>query len=113
MKLKKIVKELNLQLLHPEANLKREINDAYVSDLLSDVIANAPEGSIWITIQKHSNIIAVAVLKSLAGIILTGKITPEKETLEKAKKERIPLFSEQDNSFITAGKIYKLFSQNK
>jgi len=108
MNLKELVENLGIKLLNPGVNLERDISDAYVCDLLSNVIANAPEGSIWITVQRHSNIIAVAVLKSLAGIILTQGIVPGKETLDKAIEEKIPIFSTPDNSFRIAGKIYQM-----
>ncbi len=108
MKLKELAEDLNLRLLNPGVSLDRETNQGYICDLLSNVIANAPEGSMWITIQRHSNIIAVAVLKNLAGIILTQGVVPEKNTLNKAIEEEIPLFSTPDDSFEVAGKIYQI-----
>jgi len=108
MKLKELAESLKLQLLNPGVNLGVDVADGYVCDLLSNVIANAPEGSIWITIQRHSNIVAVAVLKNLAGIILTQGIHPEKKALNKAVEEKVPLFSTPDNSFEVAGKMYQM-----
>jgi len=108
MKLKELAESLKLQLINCGVNLEGDITEGYVCDLLSNVIANAPERSIWITIQRHSNIVAVAVLKNLAGIILTQGIHPEKEALNKAVEEKVPLFSTPDNSFEVAGKIYQM-----
>ena len=65
MKLVSVVKELGLK-THCGANLSDEVVGGYVGDLLSDVMAGATEGQIWITRQIHPNIIAVAALKELA-----------------------------------------------
>jgi hypothetical protein len=85
-----------------------EVVKGYVSDLLSDVMGNAPEGSLWITLQIHANIVAVASLRNLAGIILVNKREPEKATLERASIENIPIFSTHLSAFDTAGQLYEL-----
>jgi hypothetical protein len=64
MKIKDLVKELGLEVLSCKDSLDREIKGGYCSDLLSDVMGNAKEGDIWITLQVHKNIIAVASLKN-------------------------------------------------
>jgi len=111
MKLKTIVEKLELEVKTPDCDLSGEICGAYVSDLLSDVMANAKKGEIWITLQVHSNIIAVAVLKELAGIILVNNRQPEDETVQKAGKERIPLCTSKFSAFQLAGKLYRLIGE--
>ena len=44
-----------------------EVAHGYASDLLSDVIANAGKDSVWVTMQIHVNIIAVAALEGRCG----------------------------------------------
>ncbi|MBM3710021.1 MAG: serine kinase, partial [Actinobacteria bacterium] len=78
------------------------------SDLLSDVIANAKKDSIWITLQIHQNIIGVAVLKELAGIIIVNGRKPEAETLKKAEQENIPVMVTELPAFEIIGKLYGL-----
>lgn len=108
LKLEDIVKDLNLKLKCCEDSLNREVNGGYVGDLLSDVIANSKENDIWITRQTHQNIVAVASLKDLAGIILVQGAEPTPETLEKAVKEGIPLMVSDSTAFEVAGKIHRL-----
>lgn len=108
MKLEHIVKDLNLRLKCCEEGLNREVKGGYVGDLLSDVIANSKENDIWITRQTHQNIIAVASLKDLAGIILVQGAEPAPETLEKAAKEGIPLMVSDMAAFETAGRVHRL-----
>jgi predicted membrane-bound dolichyl-phosphate-mannose-protein mannosyltransferase len=79
-----------------------------MSDLLSDVMANSKEGDVWITLQVHPNIIAVATLKDLAGIIIVQGRKPEKETIEKAQSENIPILVSDLQAFEIAGRLYQM-----
>ena len=88
VKLSELIQKLNLDVRSAKDNLQREVTGGYASDLLSDVLANSEEGNIWITLQIHQNIIGVASMKDLAGIILVNDREPEPETIEKAEAER-------------------------
>ncbi len=107
MKLKELYHKLELKPVN-DISPDREVKDAYVSDLLSDVIANAKPDSVWITLQTHPNIIAVATLKNISAIIITNNRTVDNETLEKARKEGIPLFVTSHTTFEIAGRLYGL-----
>ena len=113
MKLKEIIEKLDFQVLTANSNLETEVSFGYTSDLLSDVIANSQEGQLWITLQIHQNIIAVAKLKDLAGIILVNSRQPDPETLKKAEEENITLMSTKDTAFVTSGKLYQLLAGAK
>ena len=104
--LKDIVDKLNLKII--SGDLDKEVSGGYSSDLLSDVIANAEENNIWITLQIHVNIVAVANLKELAGIILVNGRQPEEATLNKAKQENILIMLTELSTFETVGKLYEL-----
>jgi hypothetical protein len=110
MKLNTIKDQLDLRLLTTGVQLENEVSGAYVSDLLSDVIANSKEGQLWITLQIHQNTIAVAKLKDLAGIIIVNNREPEEDTLQKAAEESVPLFQTSDSAFVASGKLYKLLN---
>ncbi|ACV61132.1 iron-sulfur binding hydrogenase [Desulfofarcimen acetoxidans DSM 771] len=104
----KIIKFLHLTLLTDPAFLKREIRGAYCGDLLSDVLANSLSGNIWITIHRHRNVIAVASLLNLCGVIITGNRQPDRETLAAAEMEGVPIFTTPLNNFAAAGRLYHL-----
>ena len=108
MKLNLIIKELGLEVKSGISGLDKEVSGGYASDLLSDVIANAKKDDIWITLQIHQNIVGVAALKDLAGIILVNNRGPEQETLEKAEAEKIPIMITGMSTFELVGKLYKL-----
>ena len=111
MQVKEVAEKLGLKIL--SAGADQEVLSGYVSDLLSDVIANAEEGCLWITMQRHLNVIAVAQLKKLAGIIISRGIEPEAAVLERAKQEGMFVLSAQADSFNTAGRLFALISAPK
>ena len=108
MKIVELVEKLNLDVRSANENLEREITGGYASDLLSDVLANSKEGNLWITLQLHRNIVGVASMKDLAGIILVNGREPEPETIEKAEAENIPVMVSELSTFELVGKLYNL-----
>jgi hypothetical protein len=108
MNVREVVERLSLELKTEGGDLEREVRGCYISDLLSDVMANAREGELWITLQTHPNIVAVAALKNLSGIIITNKRTPEEETLNKARSERVTIVVSHATTFEIGGRIYTI-----
>ena len=108
MKIKDIIRSLNLQVISGEEFLEREISGGYTGDLLSDVLANSKKGNLWITIQIHQNIIAVASSKELSGIIITNGRKPEEETLKSAKAEKIPVILCDLLTYELVGRLYEI-----
>jgi hypothetical protein len=84
-----------------------EIRGGYSSDLLSDVIANAQEGDVWITLQKHLNIAAVAHLKGLAAIVLVHDRCPDQDTIARADEDGVVIISTPLSAFDAAGLLYE------
>lgn len=76
-----------------------DIKGGYTSDLLSDVMANAPEDGVLITIQAHKNTVAVASLAGIRAILLCNKRIPEEEMIAAAKEEGIAVFQTEKNQF--------------
>ncbi len=108
MNLKKIIEKLELIILSGQDYLTTEVSGGYTSDLLSDVIANSKEKDLWITLQTHQNIIAVAKLKDLAGIIIVNNREPNGDTIAKAKEEKVPLLCCSMTAFAVSGQLYEL-----
>lgn len=108
MKLREIKESLNLKVYLGEELLDREVTGGYASDLLSDVMGHASEGELWITLQTHKNVVGVASLKDLSAIILVKGFTPEKDTLELAENESIPVLGTDMQTFEFCGVLYNL-----
>jgi predicted transcriptional regulator len=110
MNLNEIAASLGLQALTPAPaeSLQREISRAHASDLLSDVLANAPSGGVLLTIQVHLNVIAVALHAMQGAVIFTSGMVPEEAVRNKAMEEGIPLFATKESTFDTAGRLYAM-----
>jgi predicted transcriptional regulator len=108
MTTEQVVKELELKVFTGEAMDSAELLGGYVSDLLSDVMGHAREGVLWITLQSHVNVVAIASLKELAGVLLVKGIEPDSTVLEKAREEGVVLLGTSEDTFTIAGKLYQL-----
>jgi len=106
-KLGTIRKHLGLTRLAGEDVPERDVNGAYGGDLLSDVMANARKGDLWITIQVHMNIIPVAAMKELAAVVIANGRRPEPEVLAKAREERVLLLGCALSSFEIACRLHE------
>jgi len=85
-----------------------EVTGGYASDLLSDVIAHARKGDLWVTLQTHRNTVAVASMKELAAIVTVNGRRPEEETLASAREEGIPLLVSPLPAFELIGRLHGL-----
>ena len=108
MNLSYIVDQLSLEVCAAEQKLDTEVTGGYASDLLSYVMARAKEGDVWVTMQSHVNVVAVASLVNLAGVIITEGTRPEPATLEKANQEGIPILATQLTTYDVVGRMYEL-----
>lgn len=89
-----------------ESRADSDVSQGYVSDILSDVLVQAPKGAILATMITHMNVVAVAVRVGLAGIIFTNSRTPELSVIERAERENLPLYVTSYDSFDTAGLLF-------
>ena len=97
---------LNLRILNKGKSFK--VNTGFTCDLLSVVMANASKNSVWITVQKHLNTVAVATLKEIGAIVISHGFLPDDEVIDRAKKEKIWILTTEEPSFEVSGKLYRL-----
>ncbi|HOO17789.1 MAG: serine kinase [Phycisphaerae bacterium] len=109
MTLAEIAERLGLQNLTPEISpAAADVTGGYVSDLLSDVLANAPKGGVLVTVQVHLNVIAVAVHAELAAIIFASDRVPDDTVQAKAKEEGIALYCSKASAFEVVGRLWEM-----
>jgi len=109
MNLAQIIKELDLSVVtHPQDFASIEPSCGYASDLLSCVMSGAQHHGLWVTLQAHANIIAVAALLDLCGIIITEGAAPDAATIAKANEEGINLFTTPQSTFWVVGRLWEL-----
>ncbi len=108
MRLTEIVDQLGLVVGAGRRGLEIEVTGGYTTDLLSCAMAGAEKGNLWITLQGHLNVIAVASLNELAGVIVTEGKPVAPEALAKADHEGIPILTTALNSYEVAGRLWEL-----
>jgi hypothetical protein len=107
MNVEQLVGKLGYELLQPRGG-EQEVTDAYTSDLMSDVMANAPAGSMLITIQAHKNTIAVAGLVGAVGVIICNDRPVPDELMEVAAAENICIARTNENQFEVSHRVHQL-----
>jgi hypothetical protein len=103
-----LIQKLDLRVRSARKSLARGVAGGYASDLLSDVLAHSQEEDLWITLQIHQNIVAVATMNNLAGIVLVNGREPEPDTIEKAEAEDVPIMVSEMPAFELVGRLYAL-----
>ncbi len=111
MKVSEIVKALDLKVFSGSRGLEAEVSGGYVSDLLSDVMGNAEASQVWVTLQTHKNVMAVASLKDLAAVILVSGHRPDENTAAQSEEEGIPILGTGLSAFQVSGKLYELIGK--
>ena len=106
MRLQEIAEKLGLEQLTP--TFDKEVDGVYISDMISDVIANAKPGNLLVTVQVHANAIAAANLVDICGIIIAQGKRPPDEVLRMAAKAQIAVFSTALNRWQVATKLYEV-----
>ncbi len=111
MTVKELIKKLDLKVYSGEAGIENTITGGYTSDLLSDVMGHAQEGQVWVTLQTHKNIMAIASLKDLAAVVLVKGFQPEEDTAAQSNLEGIPILGTTKQTFEITGEIYSLLKK--
>jgi hypothetical protein len=111
MTVRELASALDLEILTGDVALDEEVKHGYTSDLLSDVIANARENSVWITVQRHINILGVAKLKNIVAIITPRSLKIDKELVERARAEKVALLRSTLPAFEVSGVLYEILKK--
>lgn len=108
MLVKEVVEQLELTVFSGEVSTEKQVAGGIISDILSDVMAQAHKGELWVTNQTHENVLAIVFFKSLAGVILPGGLLLDEQAAEKAKEKKLPVFLTRLSAFEIVGRLYAL-----
>ncbi|MFW6365404.1 MAG: hypothetical protein ACOC2H_02890 [Spirochaetota bacterium] len=110
MKISELAQAIGAEIVTETYN-DAEIVSGYTSDLLSDVMGNAEEESVLITIQAHKNSVAVASQLDFSGIIVCNNRKIPDDMKAAAESEGIAILRTDENQFATSYRVYTaLFS---
>lgn len=105
---REIVTALSLEVVAGAERLDREVTGGYASDLLSCVMARALPGNVWVTLQAHMNVVAVAALLDLSCVIISEGVRPEADILSKANERGIAVLLTPETTFEVVGALSRL-----
>ncbi len=108
MNLKAIVDALDLRVTAGRERLEMEVTGGYTSDLLSCAMAGAGKGNVWVTLQGHLNVVAVASLNELSAVIVTEGKPVAAETASKAEEEGVVLLQTPLTSYQVIGRLWDI-----
>ena len=106
MKVEELVDRFDLEVI-VDANLQKEINGGYCGDLLSNVMARAKAGNVWLTIQGHQNVVAVALLSEVSAVIVVENFSIEDEAVKRAQEKGVNILKTNMTAFEMAGKLFE------
>ena len=107
MKVKEIIDKLDLEVV-VESSLDKEITGGYCGDLLSNVMARAQKGDLWLTVQSHQNVIAVALLTEVAAVIVVENFEIEDKAIKRAEEKGVNLLRSDLTAYELAGLLHDL-----
>ncbi|MFC1597638.1 serine kinase [Planctomycetota bacterium] len=110
MKLSEMAKRLRLRNLTPDIPGEGDAVAVYghSTDLFSDVLANAPRGSVLVTLHVQMNVLAVAIPAEVMAVIFAWNRVPNEAVVKKAAEEGIWLYVADDSTFNIVGQLYAL-----
>jgi len=91
--LKGIMMALEGELLTPGMELETECSQFFASDLMSDVLAFIPPGSILMTGLVNSHVVRTARLVEVKAIVLVLGKRPAPKVIDEARECQVPIIA--------------------
>ena len=107
MNLQELITLTGAQLLTPGVDLTREVTACYACDMLSWVMGHEQPGMVWITVQTHLNVVAVAELVEASCVLLCDCTQVDEATLARAQADGFPLLASDQSAFTLCGILYQ------
>jgi hypothetical protein len=106
MKVSEIAQILKAPILPPGASGEREVLHMYAGDRISDLIERATPDTLLVTNISNSQLIRVAELMDVPGIVVTGGAAPAPELLAAAGTTATAIVVSSEGLFETCGVLY-------
>ena len=76
-----------------DVDMNMQLSGGYCSDLLSQVMASAAGKQVWVTVQNHMNIIAVATIQDIRVVIICEGREMADDVIARADEESVVLLT--------------------
>lgn len=106
MTIKKVQSLLDAELLHGDQYLEEDIDFAFSSDMMSDVLAYADEHSILITGLCNPQVVRTAEMLDIICIVFVRSKMPSQDIIDLANEKGIVILKTAHGMFTTCGILY-------
>jgi predicted transcriptional regulator len=107
MKLSEIVNIIDGTVFNSNQNLEMEIKGGCGADLMSDVLASVQPDAVLLTGLCNPQVVRTAQMADVQAIIFVRGKQPNKETIQLAEQEKMPLISSPYGMFELCGRLYQ------
>lgn len=107
MTLQKLAELIDAKNISTDDDLSKiEIETAYASDLMSDVLAFCTPGTLLLTGLTNIQIVRTAQMMDLPAIVFVRGKLPLEETIRLAREDGIPMLATKNSMFKCCGILY-------
>jgi predicted transcriptional regulator len=107
MKIFEIIQITEAKLISQDTNLENEVDRAFASDLMSDVLTLDTEGILLITGLMNLQTIRTAEMAEIKNIMIVRNKKPSEEMINLARKEDITLMISEKSMFHISGLLFQ------
>ena len=107
MLLRKISEILQADSVGDFADPDKDIEMAYGSDLMSDVLTFVKSGSLLLTGLTNAQVVRTAEMAEIGAICFVNNKRPQEETIILANEKKIPLLATKLFMYECCGRLYK------
>jgi len=97
---------LEAEVLSGEEHLKKEVNAAYSSDLMSDVLAFVENQSVLLTGLVNLQVIRTAEMMDICCVIIVRGKMPDEQLIKLAEEKEIVLMTTKHTMYSACGRLY-------
>jgi len=107
IKLEELKSILGAQVIFGNDFLSMEVDTVSASDMMSNALAFAKEGSLLLTGLTNQQVVRTAEMAGIAAICFVRGKTPHENTVILAKEKTIPLLATELSMFEACGRLHK------
>lgn len=106
MKLSEVKEILNAEVLTGEEFLENDVNSAFGSDMMSDVLAFVKDKALLLTGLMNPQVIRTAEMMDIDTIVFVRGKKPDDSVIGMAKMKDMTIMTTEYNLFVASGKLY-------
>jgi predicted transcriptional regulator len=107
VQLRQVASLLECEILSGQDRLDLEIDGCFAAELMSDVLASAPNGALLVTGLSSPQMVHTADVADLGAIVLVGGKRPGDEAIATARRHKLPLLLTAHSLFDVCGLLFQ------